>query len=77
MSARRRAEERASAVADRLDEIVEQIDEISFDLLRESAADGESARPDIDRVLMRARRAVGRAADLLRGDAGSAGSDDD
>lgn len=67
MNAERRAAERAESIADRLDDLIEQLDEISFDLLRETAADGRSDRPAFDRTLVQARRAVARASGLLRG----------
>jgi hypothetical protein len=54
------------AIADRLDAIVEELDEIAFDRLREAAAEGERARPDADRELTKARRAVEKASAVLR-----------
>jgi hypothetical protein len=53
-------------LADRLDQIVADLDERSFDLLREASAAGRG-RPDEDRRLAQARRAVEKAAHLLRG----------
>lgn len=55
------------ALADRLQAIVEELDEIAFDRLRVAAADGQSARPDDDRELTKARRAVEKAVAVLRG----------
>lgn len=60
-------------LVDRLDQIVADLDERSFDLLREASAAGRG-RPDEDRKLAQARRAVEKAAHLLRG---TTGSDDD
>jgi hypothetical protein len=54
-------------LADRLEQIGAELDEASFDLLQQAAADGASRRPDADRVLTQARRAVEKAAGLLRG----------
>ena len=54
------------SLAQRLDQIVEEIDEAAFDGLREAVADGEVERPPHDKTLMQARRAVTKAAFLLR-----------
>lgn len=54
-------------LADRLDSIAAEIDERAFDLLREAATAGEP-RPADDKRLMQARRAIEKAARLLRGD---------
>jgi hypothetical protein len=57
-------------LADRLDAVVDELDELSFDLLQRAAADGAGRRPDADRTLTQARRAAEKAAALLRGLAG-------
>ena len=54
-------------LADRLDGVVEDLDELSFDLLQRAAADRAGRRPDADRTLTQARRAAEKAARLLRG----------
>ena len=56
----------AEGLADRLEAIRDEIDELAFDQLREAAADGEVERPASDKRLMQARRAVEKAAHLLR-----------
>jgi predicted transcriptional regulator len=53
-------------LAERLDQIAEELDEVAFDQLREAVADGEVERPRSDKTLMQARRAVAKAAHLLR-----------
>jgi hypothetical protein len=53
-------------LADRLDAIVADIDELAFDRLRAAAADGATERPREDKTLVQARRAVEKAAHLLR-----------
>ncbi len=53
-------------LADRLDSVAADLDEIAFDRLRRAVADGEVERPVGDKQLMRARRAVEKAAHLLR-----------
>lgn len=53
-------------LADRLDQVVADLDEICFDQLREAAAE-RTGRPVDDKRLTQARRAVERAAHLLRG----------
>jgi hypothetical protein len=55
-----------NALADRLEAIVEELDEIAFDRLRLAAGEGQRARPDDDRELTKARRAVEKAAAVLR-----------
>jgi N-acetylglucosamine kinase-like BadF-type ATPase len=55
-----------SQLAERLDAVAEEIDEVAIDLLREAMADGEVERPQVDRRLMQARRAVEKAAGILR-----------
>jgi hypothetical protein len=56
-----------NSVADRLQAIVEELDEIAFDRLRLAASEGQRARPDDDRELTKARRAVEKAVVVLRG----------
>jgi hypothetical protein len=55
------------ALADQLDAIVVELDELAFDRLRHAAASGATERPKDDRTLVQARRAVEKAAHLLRG----------
>jgi hypothetical protein len=55
------------AIADRLETIVADLDEMAFDRLREAVADGHTTRPDSDKTITQARRAVEKAAHLLRG----------
>jgi len=52
-------------LADRLDAIVAELDERSFDILREASAAGH-ARPREDKRLTQARRAIEKAIHLLR-----------
>ena len=54
-------------LADRLQAVGEEIDEIAFDRLREAVADGDLVRPPDDKRLMQARRAIEKAAAILRG----------
>ena len=56
-------------LADRLRVVVDDLDQISFDQLREAAAEGQG-RPADDRRLTQARRAVEKAIHLLRGGSG-------
>jgi hypothetical protein len=56
-------------LADRLQVVVDDLDQISFDQLREAAAEGRG-RPADDRRLTQARRAVEKAIHLLRGSSG-------
>jgi hypothetical protein len=51
---------------ERLEAIAADLDEMAFDRLREAVADGEVARPADDKKLMQARRAIEKAAAVLR-----------
>ena len=53
-------------LADQLSDIGERLDEMAFDRLREAAADGADQRPRDDKQMMQARRAIEKAAHLLR-----------
>lgn len=57
---------RYDELADRLDAIVADLDELAFDQLREAVADGGTERPAADKQLARARRAAEKAAHILR-----------
>lgn len=57
---------RTDELADRLEQIVADLDELAFDRLREAVADGATERPVADKELARARRAVEKAAHVLR-----------
>jgi hypothetical protein len=51
---------------ERLESIAADLDEMAFDRLREAVADGELVRPTDDKKLMQARRAIEKAAGVLR-----------
>ncbi len=53
-------------LVERLESIAADLDEMAFDRLREAVADGELARPVDDKKLMQARRAIEKAAGVLR-----------
>ncbi|HSP27601.1 MAG TPA: hypothetical protein VLN74_03550 [Ilumatobacteraceae bacterium] len=53
-------------LVERLESVAADIDELAFDRLREAVADGEVSRPADDKRLMQARRAVEKAAGVLR-----------
>lgn len=55
-----------ASLAERLESIVDDLDELAFDRLREAVADGIKERPQSDRELTKARRAVEKAAAVLR-----------
>ncbi len=61
--------DRYEHLAERLDAIVEDLDEIMFDQLREAAAE-KTGRPADDKRLTQARRAIEKASHLLRGGSG-------
>lgn len=56
-----------SNLANQLDSIAEQLDEIMFEDLRQ-ASSAKSGRPVDDKRLTQARRAIEKATKLLRGD---------
>jgi hypothetical protein len=51
---------------DRLESVAADLDEMAFDRLREAVADGDLVRPADDKKLMQARRAIEKAATVLR-----------
>ena len=55
-----------ASLVDRLEAIAADLDEMAFDRLREALAEGEVTRPDDDKKLMQARRAIEKAAGVLR-----------
>ncbi|MBI4882644.1 MAG: hypothetical protein HY826_01160 [Actinobacteria bacterium] len=57
---------RYAGIADRLDAAATELDELMFDQLR-AAVSAKSGRPADDKRLIKARRAIERAAHLLRG----------
>ena len=59
-------------LADRIDAIAEELDELMFERLRAAAAD-KAGRPADDKRLLQARRALDKASRVLRGTS----SDDD
>ncbi len=62
--------EQMAEVASELAAIVERLDEIAFDVLREAVAQGGTSRPALERRAVRARNAIERARRILEtGDA--------
>ena len=55
-----------SGLIGRLESVAADLDEIAFDRLREAVAEGELTRPAGDKQLMQARRAIEKAAGVLR-----------
>jgi hypothetical protein len=53
-------------LAESLEAIGAELDELAFDVLQQAVADGATQRPAADRTLTQARRAVEKAAGLLR-----------
>ena len=56
----------SGALFARLETSAAALDEMAFDRLREAVADGEVVRPAVDKKLMQARRAIEKAAAVLR-----------
>jgi hypothetical protein len=59
---------RQDELADRLDAIAEELSDLALDVLREAVDRGDAARPAEEKRLSQARRAVEKAAHLLRAD---------
>lgn len=53
-------------LADRLELVLADLDELAFDQLREAVADGATTRPHSDKELAKARRAVEKASRVLQ-----------
>ena len=55
-------------VADRLDEVVEQLADLGMSALRTALEDSDSdgSRPEVEKRISRARRSVAKASALLR-----------
>jgi hypothetical protein len=58
--------DRLEELAARLDGISEELTDLAVDVLREAVEAGATTRPDAERRLTQARRAVEKAAALLR-----------
>jgi len=54
-----------ASLAQRLRSLVDDLDELAFDQLREAVADGATSRPISDKELAKARRSVEKAAGVL------------
>ena len=52
-------------LAERLRGIAEELDDASFELLHDAVASGATKRPQADKTLTQARRAIDKAATLL------------
>ena len=53
-------------IAERIEALVDELDEIAFDRLREAVAAGATERPALDKRITQARRALEKASRLLR-----------
>ena len=62
-----------SDLAARLRSVLEDLDELAFDRLREAVADGAPSRPASDKELAKARRSVEKAALVLEALDGESG----
>ncbi|MGA8295492.1 MAG: hypothetical protein WB770_00440 [Acidimicrobiales bacterium] len=59
------SDERIGEISEELATICERLDEIVFEALRSAVANGETARPEIERRAVRARNAIERARRIL------------
>lgn len=55
-----------ASLADRLEAILSDLDELAFDQLREAVAEGATSRPHSDKELAKVRRSVEKAARVLQ-----------
>lgn len=53
-------------LAARLESVLSDLDDLAFDQLREAVADGATTRPQSDKELAKARRAVEKATRVLQ-----------
>ncbi|MEM9562198.1 MAG: hypothetical protein AAGA93_06265 [Actinomycetota bacterium] len=58
-------DDRIDDIRSRLESIAEELTDVSVDLLREAVEAGETARPEMDKRLAQARRAVEKASRAL------------
>ncbi len=58
-------DDRIDDIRIRLESIAEELTDVSVDLLREAVEAGETKRPEIDKRLAQARRAVEKASRAL------------
>jgi ElaB/YqjD/DUF883 family membrane-anchored ribosome-binding protein len=73
-----RTAEALESVREELRAITERLDELAYDALREAVAAGERSRPELERRVVRARNAIGRALSILeRTGAGAEGPAED
>ena len=56
--------------ADRLRSVLDDLDQLAFDQLREAVADGATSRPASDKELAKARRSIDKAVRVLESLAG-------
>ena len=59
------ADERLDDICSELGAIIERLDDLALEALREAVGNGATARPEIERRLVRARNALERARHLL------------
>jgi hypothetical protein len=57
---------RFEELAERLDAVAAELDDLAFEQLSEAVHDGATSRPEADKQLVQARRAVEKAAHVLR-----------
>jgi hypothetical protein len=57
---------RFEELAERLDAVAAELDDLAFEQLSEAVHDGATSRPEADKQLVQARRAVEKAAYVLR-----------
>lgn len=73
------SDDRLAGLAERLDEISEEIADLAIDAIRGAMRRGQSGRPQDEKTLTQARRAVEKASHLLRNldRASDGGADED
>jgi hypothetical protein len=59
------SDERLNEICSELGAIIERLDDLALEALREAVGNGATVRPEIERRIVRARNAVERARHLL------------
>jgi ElaB/YqjD/DUF883 family membrane-anchored ribosome-binding protein len=59
------SEDRIGEICSELGALIEKLDDLALEALREAVAEGATARPEIERRIVRARNSLERARHLL------------
>jgi ElaB/YqjD/DUF883 family membrane-anchored ribosome-binding protein len=62
------SDDRIGEICSELGALIERLDDLALEALREAVAEGATARPEIERRIVRARNSLERARHLLNAD---------